>query len=123
MAGWPQPCPARLDVRIAAHTGVVVVVIGILLALLVAGLVLLFASAMDGRSGQGSPVRAFRDGWAARGSHDEVDEAPPVDLSLAEFLAVTSDEGDGYLHVEELGEGLHHARDKAVRALPGVRRA
>jgi len=101
----------------------VVVVIGILLALLVAGLVLLVASAMSGESEHASPWRSFRAGWAARGERDAADDVPPVDLRLMEFLAVTSAEGDGYLHVEELGEGLQHARDKAVRALPGARRA
>jgi hypothetical protein len=110
-------------VGVGAQTGWVVVVIGILLALLVAGLVLLVASASSGGSVHASPWRSFRAGWAARGSHDVVDEVPPVDLRLMEFLAVTSDEGDGYLHVEELGEGLQHARDKAVRVLPGARRA
>ncbi|MEN0129461.1 MAG: hypothetical protein AAGC49_08470 [Brevundimonas sp.] len=100
-----------------------VVVIGILLALLVAGLVLLVASVMSGSTEHESPWRTFKAGWAARKTTDEVDEAPPVDLKLLEFLAVTSDAGDGYLNPEELGEGLLHARDRAVRALPGARRA
>ena len=46
-----------------------------------------------------------------------------MDLRLAEFLAATSDDGEAYLHVDELGESLQRARDKAVRALPGARRA
>ncbi|MDM7832682.1 hypothetical protein [Cellulomonas edaphi] len=99
-----------------------VVIIGILVALVVAGLVLLVASAMSGGSEHGSPWRSFRAGWAARGTDPAVVEGEPVDLKLAEFLAVTADEGDAYLNVEELGEGLQRARDRAVSVLPGVNR-
>ena len=103
-----------------------VVVIGILVALLAAGFVLLVASATSAGDSQGSPWRSFRAGWAARGTRDEAAraaEAEPVDLKLVEFLTVTADEGDPYLHVDELGEGLHRARDKALGALPGARRS
>lgn len=108
------------------QTGPVVVVIGILVALLAAGLVLLVASVTSSGDSQGSPWRSFRAGWAARGTRDEAAraaEAEPVDLKLAEFLAVTADQGDAYLHVEELGDSLHRARDKALAALPGARRS
>lgn len=103
-----------------------VVVIGILVALLVAGLVLLVASVTSAGDSQGTPWQSFRAGWKARGTRDEAAaaaEAEPVDLKLVEFLTVTADEGDAYLHVEELGEGLHRAREKAARVLPGARRA
>ena len=103
------------------------VIIGVLVALVVAGLVLLVASTSDAdeRRDDESPLRAFRRGWRARKNPapDQVDaaraaEAEPVDLSLAEFLRATAEQGEGYLHVDDLQAGLHRAREKAARAIP-----
>ncbi|UJP38655.1 hypothetical protein [Cellulomonas palmilytica] len=103
------------------------VIIGILVALVVAGVVLLVASASDAddRRDDESPLQAFRRGWRARKNPapDQVDaaiaaEAEPVDLSLADFLRATAEQGEGYLHVDDLQAGLHRAREKAARANP-----
>jgi hypothetical protein len=106
----------------------VAVALGILLALVVAGVVLLLASASDNRPEDGvreSPWQAFRRGLAAR-KNPEPDQvaaasaaqAVPVDLSLADFLRQTTEDGEGYLHVDDLSDNLQRARDKAARAIP-----
>ena len=103
------------------------VIIAALVALVVAGGVLLVASASDAdeRRDDESPLQAFRRGWKARKhpAPDQVDaaiaaEAEPVDLSLADFLRATAEQGEGYLHVDDLQAGLVRARDKAARANP-----
>ena len=45
-----------------------------------------------------------------------------ADLSLAEFLSVTAEDGDPYLHVDELAATLNDARTRAAGVLPGRRR-
>ncbi|MBD8060507.1 hypothetical protein IC607_16190 [Cellulomonas sp. JH27-2] len=101
-----------------------VVTLGILVTLVLAGAVLLVANAMSSTASDGeSPWRAFRAGWAARREPSPAVDDEPVDLKLVEFLRVTSDEGEGYLHVDELSEGLQRARDRAARALPSLHRS
>lgn len=101
--------------------------IAILVALAVAAAVLLVASTSetDARRDDESPWQAFRRGLQARRhpapdqvAAAEAAEAEPVDLSLAEFLSVTAEQGEGYLHVDDLQAGLARARDKAARAMP-----
>lgn len=122
-----RSCPTAARGRSWDDTGRVPVVLGVLVALIVAGVVLLVASASsaDDRRDDESPWRAFRRGLAARRNPapDQVAaaqaaEAEPVDLSLADFLRVTAEQGEGYLHVDDLADGLQRARDKAVRAVP-----
>ena len=48
--------------------------------------------------------------------------AEPVDVSLAEFLSVTAEDGDPYLHVDDLTASLHDARARATGVLAGRRR-
>jgi len=107
------------------------IVVGILIALLVAGGVLLLASAASGaRDRQESPWRAFRRGLTGR-KHPDAEQraaaaaaaAQPVDLSLADFLSATAEEGEPYLDVDALTTTLHDARSRAADALPGSRRA
>ena len=101
--------------------------VAIFLALFVAAAVLvaaaLFSSSRERRE---SPIAAFRAGWAARKNPDadqraaaEAAAAEPVDLSLAQFLRETVDEGEAYLQVDDLAATLQRARDKAVGVLPG----
>lgn len=113
--------------RLAAETGRMAVLVGIVLALVVAAAVLLVASVASGpRAVDESPWQAFRRGWATR--HDSDGEeaaaaaAEPVDLSLTEFLSVTAERGEGYLQVDELADTLSRARDKAARSVSGLRR-
>ena len=103
--------------------------VAIFLALLVAAGVLLAASAASSAKDTGeSPLRAFRNGWASR-KHPDTDQraaaaaaaVEPVDLSLAQFLRETVDEGEAYLQVDDLAATLQRARDKAVGVLPGNR--
>ncbi|QCB93991.1 hypothetical protein [Cellulomonas shaoxiangyii] len=90
----------------------------VLLALLAAGAVLLLAraSSEDAAAGDESPWESFRRGLRARREPDaEQAQAAaaaavePRDVSLADFLRANVQEGDGYLHVEELTEDLHRA--------------
>ncbi len=103
-------------------------VVGILVALVVAAFVLLVASVAsterDERSNH-SPWRSFRRGLSARRNPEpdqvaaaQAAQADPVDLSLADFLRQAADDGEPYLGVEDLGQSLVRARDKAARALP-----
>ena len=104
-------------------------VVGILVALAVAGFVLLLASVAGGpRNVDESPWEAFRRGWAARRHPDEEQLAAaaiePVDVSLGEFLSATVEHGDdGYLQVDELADTLQRARERATRAVPRTRRS
>jgi hypothetical protein len=103
------------------------VLVGIVIALLVAAGVLLVASVAGGaRAVDESPWQAFRRGWAARHESDGESAAAvaaePVDLSLSEFLTATAERGEGYLQVDELTETLTRAREKATRSVPGLRR-
>ncbi|WP_029289368.1 hypothetical protein [Cellulomonas sp. HZM] len=105
-----------------------VILVGVVVALLVAAGVLLLASVMSTpRAVDESPWQAFRAGWAARKDPDAAAvaaaEAEPVDVSLVDMLRSTADDGDAYLHVEELSEGLHRARERAARAIPGLHRS
>jgi succinate dehydrogenase/fumarate reductase flavoprotein subunit len=103
------------------------ILVAIVLALLVAAGVLLAASISgSSRSAGESPLRAFRAGWAARKNPDSDQRAAaaaaavePVDMSLAQFLRETVDEGEAYLQVDDLAATLQRARDKAVGVLPG----
>lgn len=99
------------------------VVIGIVIALLVAGFVVLYASVVSGAEPGQSPLAAFRAGWAARKEPREEVEAEPVDVSLVEFLRANVDEGSGYVQPEDLTDSLHRARERAVELIPGRRRA
>lgn len=99
------------------------VLVGIVLALIVAAAVLLLASVAAGpRDVDESPWQAFRRGWAARheteGEAAAAAAAEPVDLSLTEFLSATAERGEGYLQVDELADTLSRARDR----VPGLRR-
>src|SRR4051794_34494126 len=103
------------------------ILVAIFVALLVAGGVLLVASvASTRRDRRESPFTALRAGLTGQDHPDEelraAATAEPVDLSLAEFLRATVEEGDPYLHVDDLTATLHDARVKAVSALPGRRR-
>ena len=103
------------------------ILVAIFVALLVAGGVLLVASvASTRRDRRESPLTALRTGLTGQ-NHPDADvaaaaTAEPVDLSLADFLRATVEEGDPYLHVDDLTTTLHDARAKAVSALPGRRR-
>jgi hypothetical protein len=105
------------------------ILVAIVLALLVAAGVLLAASVSSSTRDKGeSPLQAFRAGWAARKSPDADQRAAaaaasvePVDMSLAQFLRETVDEGEAYLQVDDLAATLQRARDKAAGVLPGNR--
>ncbi|GEL94376.1 hypothetical protein [Cellulomonas composti] len=115
------------------------VVIGIFVALLVAAAVLVLASVFSARSGgttagdvagEDSLWTTFRRGLTGRRNPapDQVAaaaaaEAEPVDLSLADFLRATADDGEPYLQADDLSEGLRSAGRKAARALPGHKSA
>lgn|GEM_PF-397494 len=129
MCGSPwEPAVDEAVPRSDDDTGAVLpVIVAVLVALVVAGVVLLVASASDAddRRDDESPLQAFRRGWRARRDPgpDQVAaaraaQAEPVDLSLAEFLRATAEQGEGYLQVDDLQVGLQRARDKAVRANP-----
>src|SRR3954447_4367825 len=103
------------------------ILVAIFVALLVAGGVLLVASVVSTRRDRGeSPLTTLRTGLTGRDHPDsEVSAAAaaePVDVSLAEFLSATAEEGDPYLHVDELTATLLDARAKAAGVLPGRRR-
>ena len=105
------------------------VLVAILLALLVAAAVLVVASvSASARDRRESPVAVFRSGWSARRNPDADQRAAaaaaaaePVDLSLAQFLRETVDEGEAYLQVDDLAATLQRAKDKATGVLPGRR--
>ena len=105
------------------------VLVAILLAVLVAAAVLIAASlsaaAKDKRE---SPIATFRSGLAGRTNPDADQRAAaaaaavePVDLSLAQFLRETVDEGEAYLQVDDLAATLQRAKEKATGVLPGHR--
>jgi hypothetical protein len=103
------------------------VLVAIFVALLVAGGVLLVASVVSTRRDhRESPLSALRTGLTGRDHPDSAvgaaATAEPVDVSLAEFLSAAVEEGDPYLHVDDLTSTLHGARARAVEALPGRRR-
>ncbi|WP_426595215.1 hypothetical protein ACPPVS_06515 [Cellulomonas sp. McL0617] len=103
------------------------ILVAIFVALLAAGGVLLVASVVSTRRDRReSPLTALRAGLTGRDHPDAAvgaaATAEPVDVSLAEFLSVTVEEGDPYLHVDDLAATLHDARAKAVGVLPGRRR-
>jgi len=103
------------------------ILVAIFVALLVAGGVLLVASVMSTRRDrQESPMNALRAGLTGRDHPDAAVEAAaaaePVDVSLAEFLNATAEDGDPYLHVDDLTASLHDARAKATGVLAGRRR-
>ncbi len=111
-----------------ADTGVMPVLVAIFLALLVAAGVLLAASiAGAAPEGDGSFLHRLRAGWAGRHERGADRQAgggvaaAPVDLSLAQFLRETVDEGEAYLQVDDLAATLQRARDKAVGVLPSHR--
>lgn len=129
VCGLPGSWPVGVTSGAAAReTGrVLPVVIAILVALVVAGVVLLVASSTSARPAAPgrSPWQTFRAGLSGRKNPDDEQlaaaaaaDAEPVDLTLTEFLRETVDEGEGYLQVEELQEGLVRARDKAARVIP-----
>ena len=100
------------------------------LAVLVAAAVLLAASVVrtSARDTRESPLATLRSGLAGRKNPDADQRAAaaaaavePVDLSLAEFLRETVDEGEAYLQVDDLAATLQRARTKAVGVLPGHR--
>lgn len=103
--------------------------VAIFLALLVAAGVLLAASVASSAKDKGeSPFRTFRTAWSGRKNPDTGQRAAaaaaavePVDLSLAQFLRETVDEGEAYLQVDDLAATLQRARDKAAGVLPGNR--
>lgn len=101
--------------------------VAVFVALLVASGVLLAASvASTRRERRESPLTTLRTGLTGRDHPDAAvgaaATAEPVDVSLADFLRATVEEGDPYLHVDELAATLSDARAKAVGVLPGRRR-
>ena len=103
------------------------ILVAIFVALLVAGGVLLVASVSSTRRDRrsGSALQTLKAGLSGH-NHPDADvsaaaEAEPVDVSLAEFLRATVEEGEPYLHVDDLTSTLHDARSKAVGVLPGRR--
>ena len=73
-------------------------------------------------------MRAFRRGVSGRRNPDaeqraaaEAADIEPVDLSLAQFLRETVDEGAAYVQVDDLAATLQRARDRAAGVLPGHR--
>ena len=94
------------------------VLVAILLAVLVAAAVLLAASVVrvgEGHAGVAAAPRSAA-GWTGRKNPDADQRAAaaaaavePVDVSLAEFLRETVDEGEAYLQVDDL------AADPAAR--------
>lgn len=103
------------------------ILVAIFVALLVAGGVLLAASVVSTRRDRHqSPLTALRAGLTGQGHTDAevaaAATAEPVDLSLAEFLRETVEDGDPYLHVDDLTATLHDARARAAGALTARRR-
>ena len=103
------------------------ILVAIFVALLVAGGVLLVASVVSARrDSHESPLTTLRTGLTGRDHPDAAvgaaATAEPVDVSLAEFLSATVEEGDPYLHVDDLTSSLHDVRAKAAGALPARRR-
>ncbi|WP_159810474.1 hypothetical protein [Cellulomonas citrea] len=91
----------------------VVVVIGVVLTLLVAGGVILFASVSPDRdvlAGDESVWKAFR-----RGVHRPASqvEQVPVDVPLVEMLESADDGGEAYLTSDELALTWARARERA----------
>ena len=105
------------------------VLVAILLAVLVAAAVLIGASVHAARKDEReSPLATFRSGWTGRTNPDADQQAAaaaaavePVDLSLAQFLRETVDEGEAYLQVDDLAATLQRAKEKATGVLPGHR--
>jgi hypothetical protein len=103
------------------------ILVAIFVALLVAGGVLLAVSVISARRDRReSPLRALGADLTGRDHPDAAVDAAataePVDVSLAEFLSVTAEDGDPYLHVEDLTASLQDARAKATDVLAGRRR-
>ena len=103
------------------------ILVAIFVALLVAGGVLLVASVVSTRRDRReSPLAAPLAGTTARDHPDAAvgaaAAAEPVDVSLAEFLSVAAEDGDPYLHVDDLTATLNDARTRAAGVLPGRRR-
>ena len=99
------------------------ILVAIFVALLVAGGVLLVASVVEHARDRGeSPLPALRAGLTGRKTDPDqrvgaaAAAAEPVDVSLAEFLSATVEEGDPYLHVDDLAATLQR------RARQGRRR-
>ena len=105
------------------------ILVAIVLALLVAAGVLLVAGMSSSTRDKGeSPLQAFRAGWAGRKNPDAdqraaavAASAEPVDMSLAQFLRETVDEGEAYVQVDDLAATLQRAKEKATGVLPGRR--
>ncbi|NYI61090.1 hypothetical protein [Cellulomonas soli] len=99
------------------------VVVGIVLALIVAAVVLVAAARSAAHEGE-NPVADLVSAWRERGgpsgaARAEVAEAAPVDVSLTEFLQANVEQGDAYLQVDELADRLQRATDATRRAMPG----
>lgn len=100
------------------------VVVGIVLALLVAAAVLVMAVRSAAREGE-RPVGDLVDAWHERRSgaaqDERADEAEvePVDVSLAEFLRANVEPGDAYLQVDDLADRLQRATEATRRVMPG----
>ena len=105
------------------------VLVAILLAVLVAAAVVVAASVVSSAKVKWeSPLATFRSGWAGRKNPDADQRAAaawaavePIDLSLAQFLRETVDEGEAYLQVDDLAATLQRAKEKATGVLPGHR--
>ena len=85
------------------------------------------ASASARRERRESPLTTLRTGLTGRDHPDAAvrrgaPTAEPVDVSLADFLRATAEEGDPYLQVDDLTATLQDARARAVGVLPGRRR-
>ena len=102
------------------------ILVAIFVALLVAAGVLLAASVVSTRHDRrDSPLATLRAGITGRNHPDDAVSAAaaaePVDVSLADFLRATVEEGEPYLNVDDLASTLQDARDRAVGVLPGRR--
>lgn len=95
---------------------------GIGLALLAAAGVVVAASS----AGEGNGLRTFWDDLRSglrsvkdRSAHDEVPDAPPVDVPFDQLFAETSQPDDGYLQLDELADVIERTGERASRLLPG----
>ncbi|MGN8246743.1 hypothetical protein ACTHAM_000408 [Cellulomonas soli] len=99
-----------------------VVVVGLVLALLVAAAVLVMAVRSSAREGE-RPVGELVEAWRGRARSAEAPgdeaEATPVDVSLSEFLRANVEQGQAYLQVDDLAERLQRASEVTRRAIPG----
>jgi len=98
------------------------VVLGILVALVVALGVLLLVGASAGDERPSNPWRSLRAGLAGRRHPTPEQQAAqaaadvePVDVSLEDLLRATAEDGDPYLRPDELSVPLHRVARRTGR--------